>query len=328
VDTSPSHVRNAFSRRSFLAGAGTVAAATLASGCSSTSSLPITTPNPGLSDIDILNFALNLEYLECEYYLRGATGAGLSSTDAGGSSAGAVTAPPVMGPVATNNALYTEFLNEFAQSELSHVRLLQQTIKSLGGTPIVRPAIDLQTSFVALATAAGLPNASTFNPFVNWSTFITGVAIFEDIGVTAYTGSAQFISSATVLSAAAGIQAKEAYTGALARTLIAAAAAPAGSDQTALNNANLLINAIGVLAKADGSSASGVVNISTGLNASTGAVSATNGSTLAPVDSNSKAFGRTPNQILHIAYGKAGANVSSGGFFPSGLNGTVKTTSA
>ncbi len=314
-----------FSRRCFLAGAGSVAAATSIAGCSDdTVPAPIPETSP-YSDIDILNFALNLEYLECEYYLRGATGAGLSAADAG-SGAGTVTAPSG-GPVTTGNALYTDFINEFSQSEVAHVRLLQKTITSLGGTPISRPTIDLQTAFITLATTAGISNAATFNPFSSWNNFIVGVAIFEDIGVTAYTGSAPLISSAAVLDAAAGIQAKEAYTGALARTLIAAGASGVGADTTTLTNANLLIATINKLGMADGSTAGGAVQINSGV--TNGALGTATGSsiTLTPADSNSLAYGRTPNQVLHIAYGKSSTGVySSGGFFPNGLNGTIKTT--
>ncbi len=313
------------SRRSFVGLGSSAVAATMLSGCSDITSLPIPTQSQ-YSDIDILNFALNLEYLESEYYLRAATGAGLSAADAG-AAPGTVTAPSGS-PVATGNTLYTAFLNEFAQSELAHVRLLQKTITSLGGTPVSRPAIDLQSAFVALATAAGLPNASVFNPFSSWTNFIVGVAIFEDIGVTAYTGSAQLITSAAVLDAAAGIQAKEAYTGALARTLIAASASGAGADMTALTNANLLISAVNKFGIADGSTSGGATLINSGVSNGSLSSSSTGANiTLTPVDGNSLAFGRTPNQILHIAYGKATSGVySSGGFFPSGMNGTIKTT--
>src|ERR671912_536698 len=43
-----------------------------------------------ITDEDIFQFAMNLEYMETEYYLRGTTGKGISGEDAG-SDAGEVT---------------------------------------------------------------------------------------------------------------------------------------------------------------------------------------------------------------------------------------------
>ena len=50
-------------------------------------------------------------------------------------------------------------------------------------------------------------------------------------------------------------------------------------------------------------------------------------SNIAPADANGIAFGRTPAQSLNIVYLQRSA-VSAGGFFPNGVNGTVRTSNA
>ena len=44
-----------------------------------------------------------------------------------------------------------------------------------------------------------------------------------------------------------------------------------------------------------------------------------------PTDANGLAIKRTTSQVLAIVYGNATAGTSSGGFFPNGLNGNIKT---
>ena len=115
--------RNALSRRSFLAGAGTAAAGTLIAGCGSggPAILPAVT---AYNDVDILNFALNLEYAEAEFYMRAATGSGLSTTDAG-SGAGSVTGGAQIPNLTPQQQ---SFLNEIAYTEQQHVRFMRSTL--------------------------------------------------------------------------------------------------------------------------------------------------------------------------------------------------------
>src|ERR671919_2889209 len=71
-----------------------------------------------ITDVDIFNFALNLESLEAEYYLRGTTGRGMDDADAG----------PNPGPVTGGRRVpwknddLREFMEELAANELAHVR--------------------------------------------------------------------------------------------------------------------------------------------------------------------------------------------------------------
>ncbi len=313
-------VQKALSRRGFLAGAGAVTAATMV-GCSNDTTMtptqPTTPTSNSVTDVDVLNFALNLEYLEANYYLLAATGTGLSATDS--LSGGAVTVKSGAAvPFAT--PLFQRIAAELAQTELQHVRAIQATIKSLSGTPVAAPAIDLQNSFNAVAKLAGI-TGGTFDPFASELAFIVGALVFEDVGVTAYTGAASLISNATVLSAAAGIQAAEAYHAGSLRTLLAGNAV-ATNVYTSLNNFNLIT---AVRASVGGG---GETQVTTGVSQTT-PQTYTGPSTIVAADSNALGYARTTDNVLHIVYGTGGAaGVSSGGFFPSGLNGNIKTTTA
>jgi hypothetical protein len=297
-------IDKALSRRSFLVGAGTAAAATVLAGCGDSNSTPVTPPTTvTLTDADYLNFALNLEYLEAEFYLRAATGNGLSAADAG-SSAGTVTGGS---QVAFATPAIANYANMIAQDELNHVRLLRAALTSEGATPVARPNIDLTGGFNAVANAAGI--GTTFNAFADENSFLVGAFAFEDVGVTAYTGAAAALTVAGNLNAAAGIQAVEAYHAGIIRTIIAGSASVSGASQTYLTAANAIATLRGKL----GGGAETTLSISQIVNA----------------DANAIAFPRTTDEVLHIVYGTApGAGVKSGAFFPNGLNGNISVTAA
>ncbi|MBN9616226.1 MAG: ferritin-like domain-containing protein [Acidobacteriales bacterium] len=306
-------IRKAVSRRTFMAGAGTAAAAALLAGCSNDSAPPSsggggTTPPPtGVTDNDVLNFALNLEYLEAEFYLYAATGSGLSSTDAG-SGAGKTTVSGNIAAVPWASSGLAQYANEIAQDEVNHVRFLQKAITANKGTPVPRPDIDL-SFFAPLAVAAGITTTPTFNPFTSPQGFLIGAFVFEDVGVTAYHGAAPLLTDKTILGAAAGILGVEAYHAAAIRTLLVGMAATA-NDQTYVDIANKVSTLRGTLGGGN-------------------ETALTSKSIIAADTGDAIAFSRTTDQVLHIVYGAAGgAGLSKGGFFPNGLNGTIKATAS
>ena len=300
-------LKRALSRRSFVAGLGVTAGsaallATTGCGGSGSKTTTMTTPPPALTDADVLNFALNLEYLEAEFYLRATTGEGLSSTDAG-SSAGTVTGGSM---VPFKTTAIQQYALEIAADELAHVRFLRT---ALGSSAVSRPNIDLMTSFSAAATAAGIANGSSFNPFADEDSFLLGAFIFEDVGVTAYHGAATLLTSKTNLAAAAGIYATEAYHAGTIRTLIAQLGSPY------LGIANQISTLRGAASAAT--------------TAATMAETMLAPNAIVAADSNSIAYDRNTDQVLHIVYLDATAGVvSKGGFYPNGLNGTITASAS
>jgi hypothetical protein len=141
-----------------------------------------------ISDEDIFRFALNLEYMEAEYYLRGTTGTGIDAADAGSRPGDVVGGKQV----SFETPAIGEFMQEVAENELAHVRFYRKT---LGANAVDRPAIDFDAGFKAVAEAAGL--GADFDPFGNETNFVLCGMLFEDVGVTAYAGAATVLKTRT-----------------------------------------------------------------------------------------------------------------------------------
>ena len=262
-----------------------------------------------VTDVDILNFALNLEFLEAQFYSLATTGLTIDKsstpvpiTGGNGAAGGTVTVKP--SPMVNfTTPLLQQFAMEVAQDELNHVKFLQM---GLGTSAVAQPNIDLMNSFNALAAAAGI--GATFDPFANETNFLLGAFIFEDVGVTAYQGAAALISSKSYLDSAVGIHGVEAYHAASIRTRIFQAG-------TAAQGLSQMIAA--TRAKLDGSTASATGADDIGVGVVNGA------STLADVGPNAMTYARTTSQVLSIVYG-GGAAGTGGAFFPAGMNGTIR----
>jgi hypothetical protein len=325
-------IDKALTRRNFLVGTGATAAVTVMAGCGSSSTptptpTPTTTPSPtAYTDTDYLNFALNLEYLEAEYYVRAATGAGLSATDTGNSSS-MVTAPATT-LVPNLTTVQQNYIYEIAQNELDHVRFLRS---ALGTSAVTEPAIDLVNSFNAAASAAGI--GSSFNPFASYEAFLVGAFVFEDVGVTAYHGAAGLLTNKDFLAAAASILAVEAYHAGEIRTLlIADSVATATKTSTSVTPTNTYINYANKISTLRATLGGGNETQLTPLppySLPFDPTMYTPASTIVAADANSIAYSRSVDQVLHIVYAAAGgAGVSQGGFYPSGMNGNIKTTNS
>jgi len=248
-----------------------------------------------IKDEDIFQFALNLEYMEAEYYLRATTGRGIEAADVG-SDPGAVKGGH---KVPFKSQDIREFAEELAENELAHVRFYRRT---LGKQAVSRPAIDFEAGFAAAAKGAGLPE---FDPFANDMNFLLGGMLFEDVGVTAYAGAAPILKKKQFVEAAAGILAVEAYHMGMARSQLYEMGEKAQKAANAISAARDKLDGPGD--KDQGIERNGRANV-------------------VPSNRDGIAFRRTPQEVLRIVYLTEKSGVTSGGFYPKGMNGTLKST--
>jgi Ferritin-like domain len=249
-----------------------------------------------IGDTDILNFALNLEYLEAEYYLRGAVGQTLDDlfrTNLGGQVRGGRR-------LAFSSPVHEGIMKNIAANEYQHVAYLRSVN---GAKAVARPTIDFDAGFAGVAQAAGLPG---FDPFANEMHFFLGAMLFEDVGVTAYKGAARNIRNRRILESAAGILAAEAYHAGSVRTIIYKKGEEWKRAAGAISEMRDTL---------DGSQDLDQPPATIG-----------DRSNIVPLNENGIAYGRTPNHVLNIVYENPASGIVSGGFFPEGLNGKIRST--
>jgi hypothetical protein len=280
-----------------LAGAGAAAAMVAGPGMAANAA----TASNSVSDGSVLNFALNLEYLEAEFYHRAVYGTGLpEKLTTGTGKRGGVTGGR---KVHFKTKHIESYAKEIAGDEYQHVAFLRA---ALGSAAVARPSISLDAAFKAAAKAAGL--GSDFDPYANETNFLLAAFVFEDVGVTAYKGAAPLITNKTYLEAAAGILAVEAYHAATIRSTLYA------MGHTAQHAANAISDARDSL---------------DGRRDDDQHITTWNGkdSNIVPADHNGVAYSRTPGQVLNVVYLTPKA-ATKGGFFPHGVNGAVNTSTS
>ncbi len=194
-------------RRKFLK---TIGAATAAVGAMSVATAPSAEAQTN-TELAVLNFALNLEYLESEFYTYGQYGYGIEHFGIKTSGVASGSNPSTGGTTTggkqvnlSNSLVFTPAItSQIGSDERAHVVLLQGF---LGNLAIAKPNINLN----ALGFGFGSENE-----------YLTLARIFEDIGVSAYGGAAYLLQTPLVIQTAARILAVEAEHVSTVRTQIA-----------------------------------------------------------------------------------------------------------
>lgn len=261
---------------------------------------------PGL-DVAVLEFALNLEYLEAEFYTYASFGTGIESQGIAVNGSGTPGTVTIKGNPKVNftTPAIEQYASEIGRDERTHVTFFRKTLSDAGAQPIARPAIDLQNSFNTLAQAAGI--GQSFDPYANEVNFLLGAFIFEDVGVTLFGGSARLLTNKDILESAAGILAVEAYhAGNIRVNIFARGQAMPSGDSNPINIAKKV---------------SDLRRMLSGANDDQGVTNENGNANIVPTDENGRTFRRTPRQGLNIVYGAKDA--TKGLFFPNGVNGTI-----
>jgi rubrerythrin len=154
-------------------------------------------------DVEILNYALTLEYLEAEFYRQGLEN--ISEDDL-------CTCKAIGDDSELAERVYEE-LETIREHEETHVETLASVVEDLGGEPIEEPEFDfgLRVEFpmAFLATAVQL----------------------EDTGVSAYAGAAPSIENEDLIPPALSIHSVEARHASFLRTLTAETSFPNAFDE-------------------------------------------------------------------------------------------------
>lgn len=290
----------------------------------------ITTATDTPTDIQWLKWALNVEYLQAEYFLRSVNGTGLEQIDIAGPIANNTntnstnpsnsTVGVVTGGRAVNfsTPLARQMAQEMAADHLAHVRLLRQV---LADKVIPRPAIDFTNGFRNLSRLAGI--GADFDAFANETSWLLGAYFFGDVAVTAWAGAADAFNNSEYALASALIMGADAYEAGEIRTrLLLLPTTPINNNTTSPGSSNSTIvfdpidtankisawrNQVGGANKDQGLTLNGVANV-------------------VPADEQGEVFVRDFTEVLKIFYLTSNNSTATttipaaGGFFPNGIS--------
>ncbi|KAK4388289.1 Desiccation-related protein PCC13-62 [Sesamum angolense] len=263
------------------------------------------------SDVDLLEFPLNLEFLEAEFFSFAAYGRGLDSIAPNLTLGGP---PPVGGRRANLSPLIRDIIAQFALQEFGHLRAIQNTVR---GFPRPLLNISAQSFATVINQAFGQPLQPPFDPYANDINYLIASYLIPYVGLTGYVGANPNLQSTTAKSLVAGLLGVESGQDAVIRTLLYERASlkvrpypfTVAEFSTKISN---LRNKLGK----EGVKDEGLI-----VEPAAGAEGRISGNVLS-ADKDSLAYARTPEEVLRIVYGSGQANVT-GGFYPRGGNGRI-----
>ncbi|KAL6648174.1 hypothetical protein ACP70R_012398 [Stipagrostis hirtigluma subsp. patula] len=263
-------------------------------------------------DVDPVQFALNLEFTEAEFFLHAAYGVGLDQIAPELALGGP---PPVGARKANLDEVTWRVIAEFGLQEIGHLRAIQRTV---GGIP--RPLIDLSAYNFAkvMDEAFGYHLDPPFDPYINSLNFLLASYVIPYLGINGYVGTNPIIDGYKTKNLVAGLLGVEAGQDAVLRALLferrGERVPPYGNVTVAelTDRVSALRNRLG---------GCGVKDEGLTVPPELGAEGAICTNVLS-ADGDSLSYPRTPAELLRILY-LTGDERVPGGFYPEGANGRI-----
>ncbi|XP_057753342.1 ferritin-like catalase Nec2 [Arachis stenosperma] len=263
------------------------------------------------SDIDMIELALNLEYLEAEFFLFGAEGYGLDVVNPNLTEGGP---SPIGGKIADLSPLIKDIIFQFGLQEVGHLRAIKSTVRGFS-----RPLLNISSEIFGqiINNAFGERLKPPFDPYANDINYLIASYVIPYVGLNGYVGANPLLLSATAKALVAGLLGVESGQDAIIRGLLYERrdeiVIPYKVSVTEFTNRiSNLRNKLG----REGIKDEGLV-----VPKELGAEGEVTGNILSANDY-SLSYPRTPKEILRIVYGTGDEHVP-GGFYPMGANGTI-----
>ncbi|CAA6654271.1 unnamed protein product [Spirodela intermedia] len=276
--------------------------------CYSTStgrSNPLCVPEPQVAvaplDVDLLQFALNLEHLEADFFCT------RRWLVMGGP-------PPIGARRANLDGLTRAIITEFGFEEVGHLRAIKSTV---GGLP--RPLLDLSPHNFAeiFNQALGYPLEPPFDPYANTINYLLASYVIPYMGLVGYVGANPIISGFVSRRLLAGLLGVEAGQDAVIRGMLFGRA----GEVVHPYNRTVAEFTAGVSALRNRLAKCGVKDEGVIVPPKFGAEGRTSSNVLS-ADGESLSYARSPVEILSVVYG-TGDEHRPGGFLPAGGVGRI-----
>ncbi|CAM6040095.1 unnamed protein product [Sphagnum compactum] len=265
-----------------------------------------------VSDFHTIQVALNLEWLEAEYFLWASYGYGLDIVDPSLPNGGP---EPVGVQKAKLDTFTTDIFVQLGLQEVGHLRAIKE---ALGTYFFPRVQLDLSKDTWAkiFDNAFGEKLHPSFDPYANSLNYLISTYTIPYVGLTGYVGAAPLLTGEGAKALVAGLLGVEAGQDAIIRSYLYEK-----KNEVVKPYKYTVADFTNKVSSLRDSLSHAFVDKGLEVPKHLGAEGKVSGNILS-ADVNSVAFARTAKQVFETVYGTGDAS-KPGGFYPMGGNGTI-----